>query len=212
MFRFLKQDDKAIMGLTLTQLAVMIATAIILAGLSSILFDSTWQQNQKMKQIAEHISSSLVSIDNAWFETHKDIYLSRDFQGYTITISSSTIEVSSVKSSSNMIRKSLLVHPLMRTCSDKWVTANQLHTYLYQYYGHHGTKEDPIPETSGVYPYLNNLTNNTFFNYSLQPYVIDKKTEITLDKVLIYIDENKNEMWEKTENILDYVLLYQCST
>ncbi|MFO8077907.1 MAG: hypothetical protein R6U21_04635 [Thermoplasmatota archaeon] len=211
MFRFLKQDNKAIMGLTLSQIGIMIASAVILAALFSILFDSTWQEKQKMQQITQQISSSLVSIDNTWYETQKNIAVSKEYFGYNITISSSSIEVSTSGLDEHFIRKPLIVLPVMRTCSDEWITAEQLHSYLYQQYGHQGTKEDPIPENSGVYRYIENETNNSYFTYSLQPYVIDTSLQITLEKILIYIDENQDGIWQKTENILDYVVLYQCT-
>jgi len=199
------------MGLTLSQIGIMIASAVILAALSSILFDSTWQEKQKMQQITQHISASLVSIDNTWYETQKNIEVSKEYFGYNITLSSSSIRVSPSGSDEHIIRKPLMVRPVIRTCSDEWITAEQLHTYLYQQYAHLGTKEDPIPENGGVCFYLTNETNNTYFTYSLQPYVIDTSMQITLEKILIYIDENQDGSWEKTENILNYVVLYQCN-
>jgi len=199
------------MGFTISQLGIMIAAVMILAALSTIFFDSSWQKKQEMRQIAQQISSSLISIDKAWYETTNTIPVSKEFQGYNITMSSSSIKVSSFQSNEQIIWEKMMVHPLIRTYSDEWSTANQLHIFLYQTYGHQGTKEDPIPENSDIYSYFTNEVNNSNFVHSLHPYVIDTSMQITLEKVLIYFDENKDGIWEKTEHILDYTLLSQCS-
>jgi len=73
MSKFIK-NDAGIMGLTLSQIGLIIATGILLTAVFSIIFLNDWQRNAELKNIATSFSTIVEGMDTRFFENTTEFH------------------------------------------------------------------------------------------------------------------------------------------
>ena len=93
MLRFTK-DDNGIMGLTLSQIGLMIATGILIAAVFSLVFQNEWQKEAELQNIATSFSTMIEGMDTRFFENTVDFHFPGRGYYYNVSISTEYITVS----------------------------------------------------------------------------------------------------------------------
>ncbi|MFH1101196.1 MAG: hypothetical protein V1726_04070 [Methanobacteriota archaeon] len=215
MSRFLNNAD-GFMGLTLSQLGLMIATGILLAAVFSFLFLSDWQRNAELTNIATSFSTLIEGMDSRYFENTSVFHFPEKEYPYTVTLSTEYIVVSAKGHWNNDLsmkqRLQIQPWPQNRTINPLWVQGDELHNYLNQTYQNSGTIIDPIDSQNitDVQLYLANKRNTISSLLAIQPLSLRLNQTVSIDKVVIYYDTNGNRLWENEfDEKQDFVLVYQ---
>jgi len=199
MSKFIK-DNHGIMGLTLSQIGLIIATGILVAAVFSIIFLNDWQRNAELKNIATSFSTIVKGMDTRFFENTTEFHFPDKTYYYNISISTEYITVISKGSQNNKlsITEQFLIKPWPRSSDQTWKTGEELHSYCLNTCGHSGTISDPIAQ-AGL-KQLNNYKNTTSIDLASNPFYIKINKSIYIEKVIIYYGTNEKQ---------DFLLIYQ---
>lgn len=188
------------MGFTLTQVGLILATAILLTVVLSFVFSNDWQRTAELQSQASSFSNLLGDIDNSFFEQTSRFQFSHTNYAYSMTISTEYILMTAKGSwnSDLIVTKKLLTPPWPRLPQQNWTTGEDLHTYLNRTCGHRGTQNDSI--SSENFTQLYQELNNTVSFFASHPLEILIKEPIFIEKVTIFYDQTKRH---------DFLILYQ---
>ncbi len=199
MSKFIK-DDHGIMGLTLSQIGLIIATGILVAAVFSIIFLNDWQRNAELKNISTSFSTIVEGMDTRFFENTTEFYFAEKPYYYNVSISAEFITITSKGNQNNKlsIKERFLIQPWPRSSGQTWKTGEELHNYCLNNYSHSGTISDPIAQTD--LNQLNNYKNTTNIDLASNPLYLKTNKSVSIEKVIIYygIDEKQ-----------DFLLIYQ---
>jgi hypothetical protein len=188
------------MGLTLTQVGLLVATVILLTVVLSFVFFNEWERTAELQSQASGFSSLLGDIDTSFFEkTSRFLFAHAEYR-YSVSISTQYILIRSKGSWGGelVVTKKLLIPPWPRLSNQNWTTGEDLHMYLNRTCGHQGTQNDSIPP--GNFTQLCLEQNNTVSFYALHPLEIQIIKPVYIEKVTIYYNQTKKH---------DFLLLYQ---
>ncbi len=199
MSRFIK-DDNGIMGLTLSQIGLIIATGILIAAVFSIIFLNDWQRNAELKNIATSFSTIIEGMDSRFFENTTEFHFPDKNYYYNISISTEYIIVSAEGNQNNKlsIKERFLVRPWPRPSDQTWKRGEELHNYCLNTYGHSGTISDPI--TQDDLDELNIDKETASIDLASNPFYIQIYKPAYIEKVIIYYDTTEKQ---------DFLLIYQ---
>ncbi len=188
------------MGLTLTQVGLLVATGILLTVVLSFVFFNEWEQTAELQSQANGFSSLLGDIDTSFFEKTSRFKFSHTEYKYSVSISTQYIIIKSKGSWGGdlVVTKKLLISPWPRLPEQNWTTGEDLHMYLNRTCGHHGTQNDSIPPEN--FTQLCQEQNNTVSFYALYPLEIHISKPVYFEKVTIFSNQTKKH---------DFLLLYQ---
>jgi len=193
-------DTKGIMGLTLTQLGLILATGILLTVVLSLIFSNDWQRTAELQAQASSFSNLLGDIDNSFFEQTSRFQFSHTDYAYSVTISTEYIFMTA-KGPWNgdlIVTKKLLTAPWPRLPQQNWTTGEDLYIYLNRTCGHRGTQNDSISSENFTQLYQElNSTESFFASHPLEILITEP---VFIEKVTIFYHQNKRH---------DFLLLYQ---
>jgi len=220
MSRFIK-NDRGIMGLTLSQIGLLIAVGILLAAIFSLVFLNDWNRNAELKNIATSFSSMVENVDTRFFEDTIGFSFS---EGNHCNVSIST-EYIIVRSQGNLndvlsVKERFLVRPWPQSKRSPWVGRIGLHNYLKGYLHNDDTHDwvnesgnisDPIKanDIECVKEYLSSLQENVNKSLALNPLYIFTNKIVYIDKAIIYYDNNDDEIWNDGDEKQEFIFVYQ---
>jgi hypothetical protein len=190
------------MGLTLTQIGLLLASGILLTVVFSFVFSNDWQRTAELQAQASSFSNLLGDIDNSFFEQTTRFQFSHTDYTYSVKISTEYIVITSKGfwDGDLIVTKRLLLRPWPRIPQQNWTTGEDLHNYLNRTCGHRGTENDSMPAEN--FTQLCQEQNNTISYLALHPLEILIKEPVFIEKVTIFYDQTKRH---------DFLLLYQLS-
>jgi hypothetical protein len=196
------QDNNGVIDLTLAQIGLFIATAILLSAVFSLVFSNDWQRTAELHSLATSFSNLLNDIDNRFFENTITYQFPQKDYTYLIRISTEYISISAKGSwGTDLINtQRFLINPWPRISTQNWTTGDDLHSYLNETCGHRGTKNDAIPLIN--FTQLSTEQNETMSFFALYPLEILNSEPVYLEKVTIFYDSEKSH---------DFLLVYQLS-
>jgi len=199
MSKFIK-DNHGIMGLTLSQIGLIIATGILVAAVFSIIFLNDWQRNAEIKNIATSFSTIVEGMDTRFFENTTEFHFTEKPYYYNVSISTEYIIITSKGNQNNKlsIKERFLIKPWPRHSDQIWKTGEELHSYCLNTYGHSGTISDKI--THADLNGLNNYKNTTSIDLASNPLYIYTNKPVYIEKVIIYYGTDEKQ---------DFLLIYQ---
>jgi len=188
------------MGLTLTQVGLILATGILLTVVLSLVFSNDWQRTAELQSQASSFSNLLGDVDNRFFEQTSRFQFSHTDYAYSVSISTEYILITAKGSWDGdlIVTKKLFSPAWLRLPQQNWTTGEDLHTYLNRTYGHRGTQNDSIHSEN--FTQLYQELNNTISFFASHPLEILIKEPVFIEKVTIFYDETKRH---------DFLLLYQ---
>ena len=212
MLKFI-ENKKAIMGLTFTQIGLIIATAILLSAAISLVFLNDWQKKSDLENIASSFSTIIQGMDTRFFENKTMYWFPTKEYDYDITTSTEFIVASSTGEDDEVVshKERFLIKPWPRSANTKWMSGKELHEYLLTNYSHSGNESDPIPssEIDNVKDELSIDRDDTNKTLALNPIRFDLNKPIYIEKIYIYYDKD-DDGWNKTiDEKEDFVILYQ---
>ena len=211
MLRFIK-NDKGIMGLTLSQIGLIIAAGILITAVFSLVFQNNWQKEAELKNIASSFSTIIKGMDSKFFENTTVFHFSEKNYEYFVNISTEYVIVTSGSSTNDelSIKERFLVRPWPKSKNMSWRNGIELHEYLNANFNNSGNISDPIQNVSEVKNYLGNEREIANKYFALNPLYIHINKVVHLDKIYVYYDSNGDGMWDKDDEKQDFILIYQC--
>jgi len=194
-------DKNGIMGLTLSQIGLIIASVILLAAIFTIIFQNDWQKQAELKNIANSISTKIHGMDSMFYENTTNLYLPNKEYNYKTEISTEYITIKIIDDPKDPIyyRHNIILKPFTRKDNSEWESKEELHTYLKNNYGNSGKIDDPIQNIDGVKNYLSDEYETNSYELAINPLVFYKEEKINFDKTFIIY-----ETGEKDELIIIY--------
>jgi len=202
MSRYFIRNKQAIMGLTLSQIGLIIASAILLSAVISLVFANDWQRKAELENIATSFSTMVEAMDARFFENTTSFSFTEKSYHYTVSISTEYVTVSSDGNKDNTvsIKERFLVKPWPQDKSFIWVGGYNLHEYLNTTFGNTGYLSDPIQDVDNVKNYLDTEFESAKSSLALNPLNIVTTKTVYLDKTCIYYEGDEKQ---------DFIFLYQ---
>jgi hypothetical protein len=199
MSRFMN-DTNSIMGLTLSQIGLLLATGILLTAVFFLVFSNDWQRTAEIRSTTSSFSNLIEDINNCFFENTTRFQFPSKNYAYTVKLSTEYIVISAKGfwDADVYVTERLLIPPWPRSSDQNWTTGDDLHEYLNTTCGHRGTKNDSI--SSMNFTHLIYEQNATISFYALHPLEILIREPVFLEKVTIFYDYEKKH---------DFLLVYQ---
>ena len=210
MLRFIR-DDRGLMGLTLSQIGLMIATGILLAAVFSLVFYNDWQRNAELKNIATSFSFMVEGMDSRFFEDVTAFCFPDKNYYYNVSVSTEYIVVSSSGffGSDLSVKERFLVKPWPLINSSLWMGGVGLHNFLKNNYGKSGNVSDPVQNVGVVKAYLDNESREISVSLALNPMHIFTNKTVSIDKAYVYYDNNGDGVWSEDEEKQSFLFVYQ---
>jgi len=208
------ENKKAIMSLTITQLGLIIATAILLTAAVSVVFLNDWQKKEDIVNIASNFSTIVQGMDTRFFENTTTFYFPEKTYNYNVSISTEyiTINTSGTWFNTLSIKQHLIKKPLLNRENKDWITGTDFHIFLNGTYGSFGNKTDPIHnlDVNSVKNEISKIVENASFTFSTYPSFLNLKKPVFIEQVLIYYDINADNKWDNNnDEKQSFVLVYQ---
>jgi hypothetical protein len=199
MSRFIN-NTHGIMDLSLSQIALFLATGILLAVVLSFVFFNNWQRTNELQSSSSSFSTLLEDMDKLFYENTTRFDFPEKTYHYTIQLSSEYIFASTKGFFGDdlHVAERFFIHPWIQSSRENWTTKSDLHDYLNTSYGHYGTQDDPIPFEN--FTELHQEQNTSAAYYALHPLEILLHEPIFIKKVTIFYGQ---------EQKYDVLLVYQ---
>jgi hypothetical protein len=213
MLKFIK-NDRGVIGITLSQIGLVIATGIILAAIFSFLYYSEWQRNSELKNMASGLSIMVEGMDTRFFDNTTTYFFPDKNYNYNVSVSSEYIIINADGTWGNMlsVKERFLIRPWPRVNDPDWTSGKQLHSYLQDNYGRSGNKTRPIykSDISSVKNMLNSYKEQDEQSLALNPLFVDILKPVYIDKVFIHYDTDGDNIWnKKNDEKQGFLLVYQ---
>jgi len=190
MSRYIR-DNNGVMGLTLSQIGLMIAMGILIAAVFSLVFQNDWRKEAELQNIATGFSTMVEGMDSRFFE-NTTVFLFPDTKyHYNVSISTEYITVSTEGNVGNnlSVKERFLVKPWPNSNESTWGAGAALHDYLKDNFGNSGNISDPIQNVGNVKNYLNNEWGNVSGSLALKPLYVSIDEIIYIEKACIYYED-----------------------
>ncbi len=195
----LRLNKNGIISWLLSQLALLLATAILLASIASITFYNDWKKEGEIKALAMNIASEIASMDLKSYPNSTDYFL--PMKPYKIYLSTEYVRIVRNDGTINKnisVVVHLLIKPFISAGTLPWKNGDELHNYLLSKYGYSGNASDPFPSTDKekVKNYLKDELDHLSKNLAINPFCIDVDKPLHIEKDCIYFKNG-----EELENI-----------
>ncbi len=199
MSRFMNNTN-GIIGLTLSQIGLFLATGILLTAVFFLVFSSDWQRTAEIRSFTSSFSHLVEDVDSSFFENTTRFQFPSKNYAYTAKLSTGYIIISAKGfwGSNLFVSERFLIPPWPRSSHQNWTTGEDLHEYLNTTCGHRGTKNDSISSVN--FTQLCQELNTTISFYALHPLEILIREPVLLEKVTIFYNGEKKH---------DFLLVYQ---
>jgi hypothetical protein len=193
-------NTNGIIGLTLSQIGLFLATGILLTVVFSLVFTSDWQRTAEIQSFASSFSQLVEDVDSSFFEKTTEFQFPSKNYAYTAKLSTGYIILSAKGfwDTDLFVAERFLIQPWPRSSYQNWTTGEDLHEYLNTTCGHRGTKNDSISSVN--FNQLSQELNTTISFYALHPLEMLIREPVFLEKVTIFYDDEKKH---------DFLLVYQ---
>ena len=212
MLKFLNDRD-GIMGITLSQMGLIIATGVLIAAVFSIIFMNDWNKKADLKNIGTGLSTIVEGMDTRFFENTTMYWFPSKDYSYLVSTSTEYIVISSKSNWNEEIsfKEQFLIKPWPRIANPKWISGKDLHNYLKVKYEHTGNESDPIrsADIANVKNDLETDKETAEKSFALNPLKLNLEKPVYIEKVFIYYDKD-DDGWDKIiDEKQDFVILYQ---
>jgi len=193
-------DTHAIMGLSLSQLGLFLATGILLTAVISFVFLNNWERTNELRSYESSFSALLEDIDSSFLKNSTMFQFPETTYPYKVHLSSEYIVISTKGfwDSRLQMTKRFLVRPWVRSSTQNWTTGNDLHEYLNITYGHRGVQDDVISLQNFTQLQLEQNASSSY--YALHPLEIFTYYPVIIEKVVLFYDTGQS---------FDVLLVYQ---
>ncbi|MDH7516824.1 MAG: hypothetical protein QHH19_00495 [Candidatus Thermoplasmatota archaeon] len=206
-------DEKGIMGLTLSQIGLIVATGVILAAVFSLIFLNDWQRNAELKNIANVFSTLVEGAETKFFEETTVFNFPKKDYDYNVSISSEYIVVSAKGKFGNEIfcKERFLIKPWPQKKNSPWFGRIGLHNYLKENFGNSGNVSDPIKKIyiDDVKNYFKDEMENLNKSFALSPFYILRNKTVYIENAFVYYDNNDNNFWDDADEKQVFIFVYQ---
>jgi len=196
MLRFIKNDG-GIMGLMLSQLALIVATGILVAAIFSLVFLNDWQRTAELQNIATSFSTMVEGMDARFFENTTGFRFPDKDYVYNVSMSTEYIVVSAQGNldSGLSVKERFLVKAWPQNKSSVWIGGAGLHHYLKTNFGNSGNMSNPIQmgNIDDVKLYLNGEWNDTVGTLASHPFYSLTNQTIYIDKAYVYYANDEKQ-------------------
>lgn len=213
MLKFI-HNDRGVIGLTLSQIGLIIATGIILAAVFSFLYYNNWQRQSELKNMATSLTTLVEGMDTRFFDnTTMYFFPDKDYH-YNVSISTEYIIINADGTWDNKlsVKERFLIRAWPRINDPDWDTGEQLHSYLKASYGRSGNKTNPInsSDITSVKNELNIEKEQDEQTLAYNPFYVDKSKPVYIDKIFIYYDTDGDKSWNKqNDENQGFIIIYQ---
>jgi hypothetical protein len=191
-------NNKAVMGLTLSHIGLMIASAVILTAAISFISFNDMQRTNELKTVASQLSTLVQAMDAKSMEDTTQYWLPDLGYDYTVTVSTEyiTVEAEGFWNNKLSVKQRFIIKPWVQneTTSPEWVGGSELHNYLKNNWQilAAGTLNDPIQRRQSWEVLLDDLNNSKTQNtsiYAKTPLILDPKKPVIIDKTVLYFSQ-----------------------
>ncbi len=215
LLKFIANQDGFI-GLTLSQLALLVATGILISSVVGFVFLNDWGREAELKNISTSFMSIVEGMDTRFFEnTTSFVFPDEDFE-YSVFLSSEylTVESDGSWNSRLSLKTRFLSSVWPRDGSGGWTSGEELHDFLNlcASYASSGREDDPISKSciSDTKDYLNATFEDDEKKYALNSMRLDVFYPVYIEKVYIYYDSSGDGVWSSDEDTREgFILVYQ---
>jgi len=207
-------NDRGVIGLTLSQIGLIIATGIILAAVFSFIYYNNWQRQAELKNIATGFTIMVEGMDTRFFEnTTLYFFPDKDYH-YHVSISTEYIIINAdgIWDNKFSVKERFLIRPWPRINDPDWNNGEQLHSYLKASYGRSGNKTNPI-NSSDITSVKNELKiekEQDEQTLAYNPFYVDNYKPVYIEKIFIYYDTNGDKSWNKqNDEKQGFIIIYQ---
>jgi len=206
MLKFLL-NKKGIVSWLLSQIALILATGILLASIASITFYSDWKKEAEIKAIASELASWIYTMDLRVEENiTKFFFPIKDFY-YNVSISTDYIVIERYD---GRIKDTIRIsHPLFikpyvvrENLDIEWKNSEELHEKLKEKYGMNGNagEEISIFLKNDIKNYIEEELDKISVEIAQKPLQIDIDKPLILENCIIHFDD---------ASILNVIFIYQ---
>ncbi len=220
MLKFI-QNKNGFVSLTLSQIGLFIAVAVLLAAVFNFMFLNDWGKKEEIETIADGLSSHIDGMDTCFFENKTKYFFKENDFDYNVRISTEYIVVDSESGWFNdeeiRVTKRLVTNVLPRDNRFRWKTGEDLHRYLKRNYVFSGTVDDPVSLDSSVFPPFDYITVVKSYisleklanegELTRDPIKLDPDKPVIVEKVYIYYDNNADRKWDSSVDSREELLL-----
>ncbi|MBN2066284.1 MAG: hypothetical protein JW771_05710 [Candidatus Thermoplasmatota archaeon] len=197
MLRFLLHNEKGVMGLVLSQLALVIAAGILLAAICSLVFFNDWQKTAELQHIASGFTTIVEGVDTYFVENTTTFFFSKKNYPYTVDLSTEYVIVETFGTFGNVLslKERLIARPWPQYTGVSWVGRHGLHDFLLSQFGESGTSTDPIStgDIDDAQNYLANAWNENVSLFASNPYWVDVNVGVFIDKAYVYYEGGEKQ-------------------
>jgi len=213
MLRFIR-DTHGVMGLTLSQIGLFVATGILLAAVCSFIFLNSFPKKADLENIASGFSTIIEGMDTRFYENKTVFWFPDKSYEYSVGLSTGylTIESDGPIEDVISIKHRLLKKPLLRESNPDWINSSDLHRFLKVKYGCSGNESDPINQSNvqNVKDYIDSVVESANTSFALDPLKIDVNKPVHIEKIYLFYDSDDNGSWsKKNDEKQSYILIYQ---
>jgi hypothetical protein len=193
-------NNYGVMGLTLSQIGLFLATGILLTAVFTVVFFNNGEKINELHTITSGFSSLVQDMDARFFENITLYQFPEKGYSYKIQLSTEYIVVSAVGTWNDdlSVKERFVIRPWPCSPDQNWTTGGELRTYLNRTYGHSGTADDPI--TPAILLDFLEEYNTTASLLVLHPVEIYQSNPVYVEKVFVFYDP---------ETKYDVLLVYQ---
>lgn len=195
----LRLNNDGIISWLLSQLALLLAAAILIASIASITFYNDWQKEAEAKRLALNLASEIASMDLKTYPNSTLYWI--DSKKASIYLSTEYVRV--IRYDGNIHKKlfataTLLVKPFIYNGSVGWRNGDDLYSSLCQKFCKNGDSskmgdaENPFSydEKPEVENYIASELNRISKELAIRPLRIDPNRPLYIEKAYIYFKKD----------------------
>lgn len=206
-------NKKGIMGLTLSQIGLIIATGILIVAVFSLIFLNDWQRNAELKNIANSFSTLIEGTETRLFEETAIFNFPKKDYNYNVSISSEYVVVSAKGKFGNELsfKERFLIKSWPQKKDSPWFGRIGLHNYLKENFGNSGNVSDPIKKVDidDVKNYFKNEIEIMNKSFALSPLYLLTNKVVYIDNAFVYYDSNDGGFFDDSDEKQIFIFVYQ---
>ena len=208
MYRSIINEKKAIMPLSLTTMALSIATAFLFLSIYSFVQDHPLKTKTALETLSNSFHQHIQSVETSYYEKQTQfLFKSNGFHSHIELSSNAVIIKEEHNNQQYCVIKKSFVHWWIWSNKSFWNDSISFHQYLKRRYGSNGTIPDPLPDSETIKQEIQTAWNVSTRTVLMNPYPIDTSKPVHIDKIIIYYKRENEEITQK--NTQSFILLYQ---
>jgi len=186
----LRTDRHAVLGLSLANLALFLASGLLLGIILEGVYGSIWERTAQLQTTADTLNASIETLSAAYEDTSLMIRLPTGPPSMRLSCSSQYIHVWSQFGSTTAlsVTEPWVVSPWPRPAGS-WQSGHDLHGWLNDTYGHLGTVQDPINLTTLVS--LKKDRQSAAMSLAYSPVEFTGTSPLIAEKTFVYTEQGE---------------------